>query len=84
MACVAFQSLSTRSMIGSPNAAVLPVPVCASPIKSTSEDSSVGMACCWISVGVSIPNSGRAFSISEESPRSEKLLKVCNLIKPQR
>jgi hypothetical protein len=38
-------------MIGSANAAVLPVPVCAMPSKS-SPASTGGMACDWMGVGV--------------------------------
>ncbi len=36
------------------NAAVFPVPVCAQPIISDPE-SIIGMACCWIGVGVEYP-----------------------------
>ena len=38
------------STIGSPNAAVLPVPVCAWPITSRPA-SSGGIACSWIGLG---------------------------------
>ena len=41
---------STYSMIGSPKAAVLPVPVCAWPITSR-PSSSGGIACSWIGLG---------------------------------
>ena len=49
-ACVSGSSGSTKSIIGSPNAAVLPVPVCAWPITSLPASSS-GIACSWIGLG---------------------------------
>jgi hypothetical protein len=42
----------SRCSIGSVKPAVLPVPVCAPPIRSA-PDRMVGMACAWIGVGVS-------------------------------
>ena len=51
-ACVSGSSGSTKSIIGSPNAAVLPVPVCAWPITSRPWSNS-GMACSWMGLGVS-------------------------------
>src|SRR5262249_5598537 len=45
----------SRCKIGSTNAAVLPVPVCASP--NTSQPCSTGgMACCWMGVGIVYPS----------------------------
>src|SRR5690625_5788298 len=41
---------STAASSGSPNAAVLPVPVCATPITSR-PSSSEGIACSWIGEG---------------------------------
>jgi hypothetical protein len=41
-----------RSIIGRTNAAVLPVPVCAIPRRSEPVRM-MGIACCWIGVGVS-------------------------------
>jgi hypothetical protein len=49
-ACTSWFSGSTYSMIGSPNAAVLPVPVCAWPITSRPCRSD-GIACSWIGLG---------------------------------
>ena len=49
-ACTLCSVGSMYSMIGSPNAAVLPVPVCAWPITSR-PSSSDGIACSWIGLG---------------------------------
>jgi hypothetical protein len=43
---------TSRSIDGSMNAAVLPVPVWAMPSRSL-PSSRAGMACCWMGVGVS-------------------------------
>ena len=50
-ACTHRAAGSTFSTIGIPNAAVLPVPVCAWPMRS-SPSLSGGIACAWTSVGV--------------------------------
>ena len=49
-ACTSETSGSMYSAIGSPNAAVLPVPVCAWPITSL-PSSTDGIACSWIGLG---------------------------------
>src|SRR5512141_2253194 len=59
-------------MIGSVNPAVFPVPVCARPIRSR-PSSAIGMACCWIGVGLEYPASCTALRSSSRSPRSAKL-----------
>ena len=51
-ACGDFCFRSRRDRIGSANAAVLPVPVCASPTTSR-PPSRVGMVAAWIGDGVS-------------------------------
>ena len=50
IACVSSFSGSMYSSMGSPKAAVFPLPVCAWPITSCPLSSS-GMACAWIGVG---------------------------------
>jgi hypothetical protein len=47
--------VSKRWIIGNANAAVLPVPVCAKPIKSFPE-STGGILWIWIGVGILYPN----------------------------
>src|SRR4051794_6687361 len=64
---------STDSRSGSPNAAVLPVPVCACPITSR-PSSSGGIACSWIGLGVSYPTSLRACRRGSDSPSSAKVV----------
>jgi hypothetical protein len=51
-AWTSFSDGSTCSTIGSPNAAVLPDPVCAWPMMSPPA-SSGGIACSWIGLGFS-------------------------------
>ena len=60
---------SLHWMIGMPNAAVLPVPVCACPIRSFSPDRSFGMVRAWIGEGVSNPLARNASRISSDTPR---------------
>ena len=55
---------------GSPKAAVLPVPVCASPIKSVVPDNSTGIAFYCIDVGVSNPNSVTACNNCSFKPKA--------------
>ena len=49
---------------GKPNAAVLPVPVCANPIKSFVPLIKTGIERSWISVACVYPNSVTAFTLS--------------------
>ena len=66
-ACTRRCAGSIAESIGSANAAVLPVPVCARP--STSRpDSSSGMVSVWIGVGVSNPDSTRVGSRRSATP----------------
>ena len=62
---------STYSSIGSPKAAVLPVPVWAWPITSR-PSSSAGIACSWIGVGSRSPDGSSASSVGSERPSSAK------------
>src|SRR3712207_1035557 len=71
-ACTSSSAGSTNSIIGRPNAAVLPVPVCAWPMTSCPARSS-GIACSWMGLGASYPTSSRAWRIAGESPSSVKL-----------
>src|SRR3712207_5925028 len=71
-ACTSSSEGSTNSIIGRPNAAVLPVPVCAWPMTSCPARSS-GIACSWMGLGASYPTSSRAWRIAGESPSSVKL-----------
>ena len=68
-ACGPFPEMSIRSKIGMPKAAVLPVPVCACPIRSFPV-SAVGIAAFWMGVGSSKPISSTAFKISGFTPSS--------------
>ena len=54
-ACTALFSVDTFSMIGSPKAAVFPVPVCACPIISILFSNNIGIANSWIFDGSSKP-----------------------------
>ncbi len=56
-ACGNFAFSSMICNRGSPKAAVFPVPVCAKPIKSLVPLSKTGIACSWIAVGFTYPNS---------------------------
>src|SRR6478609_791369 len=64
---------------GKPKAAVLPVPVCASPIKSFVPLNKTGIAFSWICVGVSNPNALIEASKCSFNPKSSKLaiIKIC-------
>ena len=62
---------STAASSGSPNAAVLPVPVWATPVMSRPA-SSAGMACSWIAVGVVKPSVAAARSSVAGSAMSLK------------
>ena len=55
---------------GKPNAAVLPVPVCASPTKSVVPDNNTGIACSCIGVGCSKPKSVTARTSCSFKPRA--------------
>ena len=59
IACSSAESGSRYWSSGSPNAAVLPVPVCAWPITSCPASSS-GITCSWTGVGSSKPSSSMA------------------------
>ena len=59
----------SRLRIGSANAAVLPVPVCAMPTRSRPARTS-GMASVWIGVGVEYCSSARARMIGSARPKS--------------
>ena len=56
-ACGYFAAASIICSNGRPKAAVLPVPVCARPIKSLVPLSNTGIACSCIAVGFTYPNS---------------------------
>ena len=59
---------------GKPKAAVLPVPVCAKPIKSLVPESNTGIAFSCISVGFTYPNSDVACTILASKPNSSKVI----------
>ena len=61
-------------IMGSPKAAVFPVPVCARPMRSFSFSSRIGMVFSWIGVGVSNPNFSIAWSISSDNPSDLKVV----------
>ena len=63
---------STRSTSGRAKAAVLPVPVCAWPIRSRPA-SRRGTARAWIGVGASKPRAAIARSSSGDSPSSSNV-----------
>ncbi|MPN18893.1 hypothetical protein SDC9_166258 [bioreactor metagenome] len=71
-ACGRVSPGSHSSMIGMPNAAVLPVPVWACPIRSFSPERSFGMVSSWIGDGVSNPFARNASRIGSEIPRLRK------------
>ena len=66
-ACTRRCAGSIAESIGSANAAVLPVPVCARP-RTSRPDSSSGMVSVWIGVGVSNPDSTRVGSRRSATP----------------
>ena len=63
------------SAIGNPNAAVLPVPVCAWPITSL-PSSTDGIACSWIALGDSYPTSRRACKVDSDRPSSANVFGI--------
>ena len=65
-------ALSSPCSMGRPNAAVLPVPVCANPMRSA-PSSRLGMARRWMGVGVSIPRSAKARHSLPSMPRPAKV-----------
>src|SRR6185503_956837 len=60
-------------MMGSRNAAVLPVPVSAQPIRS-SPRRTTGIACSWIGVGSVYPRDSQLRTCAGASPSSEKFI----------
>src|SRR5690625_6698951 len=62
---------STAASSGSPNAAVLPVPVCATPITSR-PSSSEGIACSWIGEGEVNPSASTALRSASGRSRASK------------
>src|SRR5699024_5430314 len=62
---------STAASSGSPNAAVLPVPVCATPITSR-PSSNEGIACSWIGEGEVNPSASTALRSASGRARASK------------
>jgi len=71
-ACTRESAASTAARRGRPKAAVLPVPVWATPVMSRPA-SSGGIAAAWMPVGVSKPSAATAASRSSGRPRSAKV-----------
>jgi hypothetical protein len=61
--------------MGKPNAAVLPVPVCALPMRSR-PSSARGMAFACTGVGTRYPSKVRLFLMAGESPKFSKDMEV--------
>src|SRR4051795_5330399 len=70
---------ASRSRIGSVNAAVLPVPVCAAA-RTSRPCSTIGMARSWTGVGSVYPSSSTVLRRTGESPRSANAKWVCFLL----